>query len=43
MNLGEKIGFIYISDEFANGLDRSKNMAARGRGSFPYLALEEPL
>ena len=34
MKLGEKIGFIYISDEFANGPDGSINMAARGVGQF---------
>ena len=43
MKLGVKIGFIYISDEFANGPDRSKNMSARGGGvSFPYVAREKP-
>ena len=34
MKLGENIGFIYISDEFENGPDRSKNMAATGVGQF---------
>ena len=42
MKLGQNIGFIDISDEFENGPDRRKNMAARGRGSFLYLAIEKP-
>ena len=37
MKLGQNIGFIDISDEFENGPDRWKNMAARGRGSFLYM------
>ena len=37
MKLGQNIGFIYILDEFENGPDQWKNMAAKGRGSFPYV------
>ena len=42
MKICQNIGFIDISDEFENGPDRWKNMAARGRGSFPYMALVKP-
>ena len=37
MKLGQNIGFIDISDEFENGPDQWKNMAASGRGSFLYM------
>ena len=37
------IGFIYISDEFPNGPDRSKNMAARGGGAVFLMWLERNL
>ena len=37
MKVGQNIGFIDISDEFENGPDRWKNMAASGRGIFLYM------
>ena len=36
MKTGQNIGFIDFSDEFENGQDRWKNMAASGRGIFLY-------
>ena len=36
MKLGQNIGFIDMSDEFENGRDQWKNIAARGWGSFLY-------
>ena len=37
MKVCQNIGFIDISDEFENGLDRWKNMAASGRGIFFFM------
>ena len=42
IKLGQKIGSNDISAEFENGSSPLKNMAARGRGSFPYMALVKP-
>jgi hypothetical protein len=42
MKLGQKICPIDISEEFENGSGWLKNMAARGRGSFPYMAIVKP-
>ena len=39
MKLGQKIHPNNILNEFENGSGWLKNMAARGRGSFPYMAL----
>jgi len=37
MKVGQNIGSIDVSDEFENGRDRWKNMAASGRGIFLYM------
>jgi len=39
MKLGQKIGVNDILDEFENGYVCLRNMAAKGRGIFPYMAL----
>ena len=39
MKFGQKIGFNDILDEFENGYVCLKNMAAKGRGIFPYMAI----
>ena len=39
MKLGQNIGFIDMLDEFENGRDQWKNIAARGWGSFLYMFL----
>ena len=39
MKLGQNMCPNNILDKFENGSSWMKNMAARGRGSFPYMAL----
>ena len=39
MKLGQNMCLNNILDEFENGSGWLKNMAARGRGSFPYMAI----
>jgi len=39
MKLGQKIGLNDILDEFENGYVCFKNMAAKWRGIFPYMAI----
>ncbi len=39
MKFGQKIGFNDILDEFENGYVCLKNMAAKGRGIIPYMAI----
>jgi hypothetical protein len=43
MKLGQKIGLNDILDEFENGYVCFKNMAAKGRGIFPYMAIYKTL
>ena len=42
MKLGENMCPNDILDKFENGSGWLKNMAARGRGSFPYMAIVKP-
>ena len=42
MKLGQKITLNNILDEFENDAGWLKNMAARGRGIFPYMAIVKP-
>jgi len=42
MKLGQKIHPDNILDEFKNDAGWLKNMAARGRGIFPYMAIVKP-
>jgi len=42
MKLSQNISSDHISDEFENGSGLLKNMAARGRASFPYMAIVKP-
>ena len=39
MKYGQKIGLNDILNEFENGYVCLKNMAAKGRGIFPYMAI----
>jgi len=39
MKFGQKIGLSDILNEFENGYVCLKNMAAKGRGIFPYMAI----
>ena len=42
MKLGGNMCPNKILDKFKNGFGWMKNMAAKGRGSFPYMAIVKP-